>query len=56
MNEETLNRLQELQSEMKTYAKYLEESTYHPYDKIEEFASSLQNIIDDIKDFELKLL
>lgn len=49
MNEETLNKLQELQSEMKTYAKYLEESTYHPYNKIEEFASTLQNIINEIE-------
>ena len=49
MNKETLNKLQELQSEIKAYAKYLEESTYHPYDKIEKFASSLQKIINEIE-------
>ena len=47
--EKSLNELQELQSEIKAYAKYLEESTYHPYDKIEKFASSLQKIINEIE-------
>jgi len=49
MNEETLNKLQELQSEINEYAKYLKESTYHPYSKIEDFASALQKIINEIK-------
>lgn len=49
MCEKSLNKLQELQSEMKEYAKYLEESTYYPYDEIENFASILQNIIDEIE-------
>lgn len=49
MNKEVLDKLQELQLEMKAYAKYLEESTYHPYSKVESFASTLQNIISEIK-------
>ena len=49
MNKEILNKLQELQVEMNTYAKYLEESTYHPYDKVESFASTLKNIINEIE-------
>ena len=49
INENSLIKLQELQSEIKAYAKYLEESTYHPYSKIEEFASTLQNIIKEIE-------
>lgn len=49
MNKEILNKLQELQVEMKAYAKYLEESTYHPFDKVESFASTLKNIISEIE-------
>ena len=49
MNKEILNKLQELQVEMKEYAKYLEESTYHPYSKVESFASTLKNIINEIE-------
>ena len=50
MNQEILDKLQELQLEMKTYAKYLEAFTYHPYDRVEDFASTLQNIINEIED------
>lgn len=49
INKETLNKLKELYWEIKAHAKYLEESTYHPYGKIEGFASKLQNIINEIE-------
>ena len=40
------------QKEIEDYAKYLQDSTYHPYDTIEGFAYKLDKIIeeDDNKD------
>lgn len=49
INEEILKRLKALRQDMTNYAKYLEESTYHPYDKIENFAWDLKHIINEIE-------
>lgn len=41
-------QLIELQKEIEEYGKYLEESTYHPYDKVQSFAYKLKKIINEI--------
>ena len=35
----------ELQEQMAEYAKYLEECTYHPFNKIREFSNQLLKIL-----------
>lgn len=50
INKEILKRLKALRQDMSNYAKYLEESTYHPYDKIENFAWDLKHIINEIEE------
>lgn len=42
---EIIEKLKNLQVEIHDYAKYLEESTYHPYDKVEQFSYNLNQII-----------
>ena len=39
--------LVQLYWDIKKYAKYLEERTYNPYDKVQSFAIRLKQIIDD---------
>lgn len=48
--EEILEKLNDLHTEIKDYAKYLEEKTYHPYDNVEKFANELKMIINKIED------
>lgn len=48
-----LEKLKTLQEDIENYAEYLEESTYHPYEKVESFASKLKNIINEIKETEV---
>ena len=52
MDADLRKKLKELQKEIEDHAKYLQESTYHPYDTIEGFANKLDKIIeeDDNKD------
>ena len=52
MDADLRKKLKELQKEIEDHAKYLQESTYHPYDTIEGFAYKLDKIIeeDDNKD------
>ena len=52
MDADLRKKLKELQKEIENYAKYLQDSTYHPYDTIEGFAYKLDRIIeeDDNKD------
>jgi hypothetical protein len=47
---EIKNKLIELQKEIEDYATYLEESTYHPYERVEKFANELKIIIKDFDD------
>lgn len=47
---EIIDRLEKLSNEIKDYAKYLEESTYHPYEQVENFGYELKTIIDKMKD------
>lgn len=44
-----LEQLEYLQKDIANYANYLEEYTYHPYNKIEYFANELKDIINEIK-------
>ena len=37
----------DLRKKLKDYAKYLQDSTYHPYDTIEGFAYKLDRIIEE---------
>ena len=46
---EIIDRLEKLRNEIKDYAKYLEESTYHPYERVENFGYELQSIINKMK-------
>jgi hypothetical protein len=50
MNEEILNKLKELQKSIEDYADYLEQYTYHPYDKVQGFSWNLMDIIKEIED------
>ena len=52
MDADLRKKLKDLQKEIEDHAKYLQESTYHPYDTIEGFAYKLDKIIeeDDNKD------
>ena len=52
MDADLRKKLKDLQKEIEEYAKYLQDSTYHPYDTIEGFAYKLDRIIeeDDNKD------
>lgn len=47
---EIKDKLIELQKEIKDYAKYLEDYTYNPYDKVAKFANELKIIIEDFDD------
>lgn len=40
-----LDELKALQKEIEDYGKYLEESTYNPYDKVQHFSRALKKII-----------
>ena len=46
---EIIEKLKSLQVEIRDYANYLEESTYHPYDQVEHFAYELVNLIKEIE-------
>lgn len=46
---EIVEKLKNLQVEIKNYAKYLEQSTYHPYDKVDHFAYELRKLIEEIE-------
>lgn len=46
---EIIDRLENLCNEIKDYAKYLEEYTYLPYERVENFGYELQLIINKIK-------
>jgi len=46
---EIIEKLKNLQVEIHDYAKYLRESTYHPYDKVENFGYELRNLIEEIE-------
>ena len=52
MDADLRKKLKDLQKEIEDHAKYLQESTYHPYTTIEGFACNLDRIIeeDDNKD------
>lgn len=50
MNTTLLNKLKELQNKIQDYGKYLEDYTYHPYDKVQEFGVELNKIILEIED------
>ena len=52
MDADLRKKLKDLQKEIEDYAKYLQESTYHPYGTIKGFARKLDKIIeeDDNKD------
>lgn len=50
--EEIIEQLTELRNEIKNYAKYLKDETYHPYSEVENFASQLQSIIENIENNE----
>ena len=52
MDADLRKKLKELQKEIEDYAKYLQESPYHPYATIEGYACTLDRIIeeDDNKD------
>ena len=52
MDADLRKKLKELQKEIEDHAKYLQESTYYPYDTIKGFADKLDKIIeeDDNKD------
>lgn len=41
-------KLVKLQKEIEEYGKYLEESTYYPYNKVQSFAYKLNKIINEI--------
>lgn len=41
-----LDKLKALWYDINKYGEYLENSTYHPYDKVQEFAKRLKNIIE----------
>lgn len=45
---EIVEKLKNLQVEIHDYAKYLEESTYNPYDQVDHFAYELGNLIKEI--------
>lgn len=47
LSETQEKKLIELYWDIKKYAKYLEEETYNPYDKIKRFAEELREIIGD---------
>ena len=42
-----IDKLKALQYDIKEYADYLENNTYNPYEKVQEFASRLRTIIND---------
>jgi len=46
---EIIEKLKNLQIEIRDYAEYLEKSTYHPYSKVENFAYELKNLIEEIE-------
>lgn len=46
---EIIEKLRNLRVEIHDYAKYLKESTYHPYDKVEQFSYDLKQIINMIE-------
>ena len=52
MDADLRKKLKDLQKEIEDHAKYLQDSTYHPYATIEGFAYKLDKIIeeDDNKD------
>ena len=45
---EIIEKLNNLQVEIQNYANYIRKSTYHPYDKIENFAYELRGLIEEI--------
>jgi hypothetical protein len=47
---EIIEKLKDLCTEIKDYAKYLENNTYHPYDNVEKFANELKIIINKMED------
>ena len=48
-NNELIEKLKNLNSEIYDYAKYLEDYTYHPYDKVYDFADKLNLIINSLE-------
>lgn len=42
---EIIDRLENLRNEIKDYAKYLDEYTYLPYERVKNFGYELQSII-----------
>lgn len=38
--------LKKIEFEIMSYAKYLKDYTYHPYDKVEEFSAKLRTLIE----------
>ena len=42
-----IEKLKALQYDIKEYAEYLENNTYNPYEKVQEFARRLRSIIND---------
>ena len=44
--EELIKELTNLEIEIRSYAKYLKEYTYNPYDKVEELSNKLKTIIE----------
>lgn len=43
--------LRNLQKEMEEYGEYLENETYHPYDKVQQFSRKLKDIVEVIDCF-----
>ena len=47
MDADLRKKLKDLQKEIEDHAKYLQDSTYHPYTTIERFAYKLDKIIEE---------
>ena len=47
--DELIKELKLLDASIISYAKYLKEYTYHPYDKVEEFSVKLRIIMEKYK-------
>lgn len=47
--EEILKKLREAQRELSDYGKYLEESTYHPYERVQSSARRFGELIDELE-------
>lgn len=46
---EIIEKLKNLQVEIKNYATYLKQSTYHPYNKVDHFSYELRKLIEEIE-------